>query len=101
VPSDYQHLHSKPFIQTPLKTDSRSIAEQRALALNQLLESYWQEIALKGETSDAKSFNDLIKRARISGFQYRSMRDIVAHSGEAEHPFRPNVNTCFPNASRV
>jgi hypothetical protein len=24
-----------------------------------------------------------------------------AHSGEAEHPFRPNVNTCFPNASRL
>jgi len=48
VPADYQDLHSKDIIQVPSKTDSRSIAEQRASNLNQFLESYWHDMALKG-----------------------------------------------------
>jgi len=30
----------------------------------------------------------------------KKMERALAHSGEREHPLRPNVNTCFRNASR-
>ena len=78
-------------MQIPLKTDSRSIAERRASNLNQLLESYWHDKALKGESADVKKFNDMVKRARICGFQYRSMDDIVNLSTPAELINRINV----------
>ena len=65
MPADYQEFHSKDVVQVPLKTDSRSIAERRSSNLNQLLESYWHDMALKGDSADLKKFNDMVKRARI------------------------------------
>ena len=91
VPADYQEFHSKAVVQIPLKTDSSSIAERRASNLNQLLESYWHDMALKGDSADLKKFNDMVKRARISGFQYRSMEDIVNLATPAELINRINV----------
>ena len=91
VPSDYQEFHSKPVVQIPLKTDSIFIAERRASNLNQLLESYWHDMALNGDSTDLKKFNDMVKRARISGFQYRSMEDIVNLATPAELINRINV----------
>ncbi len=74
-----------------LKTDSHSISLRRASNLNQLLESYWQGLFLRGEYSDLKKFNDIVKRARISGFQYRSMEDIVSMASPSELINRINV----------
>ena len=91
MPADYQEFHSKDVVQVPLKTDSRSIAERRSSNLNQLLESYWRDMALKGDSADLNKFNDMVKRARISGFQYRSMEDIVTQATPVEFINRINV----------
>ncbi len=91
VPADYQEFHSKSIVQIPLKTDSLSIAERRASNLNQLLESYWHDMALKGDSENYQKFNDMVKRARISGFQYRSIDDIVNLATRTELINRINV----------
>jgi len=91
VPADYQELHSKEFIQVPLKTDSQSIAERRASNLNQFIESYWQDLALKGDLADKKAFSNIVKRARMSGFQYRSMEEIVNQASPTELINRINL----------
>jgi hypothetical protein len=44
---------------------------------------------------------ELEQKVVSHGFWLTGLFESSAHSGEAEHPFRPNVNTCFPNASRV
>lgn len=77
IPKDYQIFHSKDSIQIPLKTDSRSIAEQRASNFNQLLESYWDDMALNGE-------NEMVRRTHLSGFRYRSIEDIISFATPSE-----------------
>lgn len=84
VPADFQDLHSKEFIQIPLKTDSLSIAQRRASNLNQLVESYWHDLASKREDADIHKFNEMIKRARRCGFQYRTIDEIVSGASPAE-----------------
>ena len=91
VPADYQEFHSKEVIQVPLKTDSRSIAKTRASNLNQLLESYWQDLALTGKNADMKKFHSMVKRARMSGFQFRTMDEIISSSSPSEIINRINV----------
>jgi len=91
VPTDYQEFHSKDMIQVPLKTDSRSIAEQRSSNLNQFIESYWLDMTLNGERADFKKFKSIIKRARMSGFKYRSLDDIINLATPSEFLNRINV----------
>lgn len=74
IPKDYQIFHSKDSIQIPLKTDSRYIAEQRASNFNQLLESYWDDMALNGENENLNKFNDMVRRAHLSGLRLDKSR---------------------------
>lgn len=101
IPKDYQAFHSKDFIQIPLKTDSHSIAEQRASNFNQLLESYWEEMALNGDNENINNFNDMVRRARLSGFRYRSTEDIANCATPAELINRINVANNASNEKDV
>ena len=68
IPKDYQIFHSKDSIQVPLKTDSRSIAEQRASNFNQLLESYWDDMALNGENDKVDALKDTVVKAKAKAY---------------------------------
>lgn len=80
VPKEYQALHKKQIIQTPLKTDSLTIAEARALNFNKILEEYWADLARNGEDKDEARFKEAVRLARMSGFEYHSTKEIANNS---------------------
>ncbi|MCG7870515.1 MAG: phage integrase SAM-like domain-containing protein [Candidatus Thiodiazotropha lotti] len=91
MPVDYQEYHAKEFIQVPLKTDSRSLAETRSSNLNQLLEAYWQGLSFENDLSNSKDFSEIVKRTRMSGFQFRTMEDLTSSATPSELINRVNV----------
>ena len=80
VPAAYADYFPRPVIQIPLKTDSPIIAQARAQNFLQVLDEYWAEMADKGPDPDEARFKKAVRIARLSGFSYRPIREIVSET---------------------
>lgn len=79
VPKLYAHLYEEPFIQVSLKTDSQTIAAQRASILNNELERLWCRLACATEPINHDSaYKEAVTIARMSGFGYRPALEIAS-----------------------
>ena len=77
VPKDIRHIDHRDFIQLSLKTDSLTLAQQRAALLDQHIEEYWHML-LSGTPEEAnKLYQRAIRLVRFSGVGYRSAKDIA------------------------
>ena len=77
VPKDIRDVDSRDFIQISLKTDSLTIAQQRAALLDQHIEHYWHRL-LTGTAEQAdKLYQQAIRLVRFSGVGYRPAEDIA------------------------
>jgi integrase len=85
VPKEIKHIDERDYIQLSLKTDSPSVAQQRANELNQQINIYWQSL-VENEASlniDKEArFKQAVQLARLHGFSYKSTNEIVTSSIE-------------------
>lgn len=77
IPEIMKDYDPRPYIRFSLKTDSRDVAKQRAVAINQRIESYWKELVNKGETYELKRFKAAMRIAKQMGFYYAPAREIA------------------------
>lgn len=70
VPDNLKTFDPRPFIRMSLKTDSRDIAVQRCVMLNQNIESYWATLIESNNTHSASKFQNITKLTRHLGFSY-------------------------------
>jgi integrase len=79
VPLEIKEIDGREMIQISLKTDSRQVAERRAVLLEQQINAYWREIMLNPEGKEDK-FKRAVKYARLQGYSYLSAHDIAQGS---------------------
>lgn len=91
VPEDYQFLHPVKVIQEPLGTDSYTIAEQRAIALNKLIEDYWADLVHNGPDQNEARFKRIITLAKMSGFTYQLKESILEDAPISEIVHRISI----------
>ncbi len=77
VPKDIQHIDIRDLIQISLKTDSLSIAHQRAAILDKHIMEYWQELTASPHQAQEK-FAQAVKIARLQGFGYSTAQQVAA-----------------------
>jgi len=77
VPDLYSHLYDHDVIQFSLKTDSETVAVQRASILNNELEKIWSQLGLHGAPNKDALFRQAVTVARMSGFGYRPAAEIA------------------------
>ncbi len=77
IPEDYREFDSRGTIRISLKTDSRSLAQKKAVILNQQVEEYWQGLMAANSSHESKKFRQVVRTVRQLGFAYRPMSDIV------------------------
>lgn len=78
VPEPVRELDKRANVRISLKTDSKKIAMQRVVVLNEQVEAYWQELLKKQAPHDNSQFGKTIKLARQMGFAYQPM-SVVAN----------------------
>lgn len=77
VPNLYSHYYDNDVIQISLKTDSETVAIQRASILNNELEKVWSQFAEHGQAETDALFKQAVTIARMSGFGYRPTTEIA------------------------
>ncbi len=77
VPKLYRHFYENDIIQISLKTDSETVAIQRASILNNELQIIWSEIAAHDAAENDRSFAQAVTIARMGGFSYRPASEIA------------------------
>lgn len=78
IPKIFRHLYGdQDFVNAALKTDSQSVALERAHLLNQELEKLWHQAASDEAVNIQSGMDRAIMFARLSGFQYRSTEELA------------------------
>ncbi len=79
IPKLYQGLYPKKvkFVQVSLKTDSETIAQQRALQFNQLLEELWRNSAPSTNEDAIPCIEKLSLIANAHGLDYKNTNEIA------------------------
>lgn len=77
IPVIYQEFYTREFIKTSLKTDSESVAQQRAQILNIELEKIWQHLSTLGTTDHESMYQKAVRLARMSGLQYLPAQSVA------------------------
>lgn len=78
VPKDIRAVDDREYIQLSLKTDSPSLAQQRATILNQHINTYWESLIIDPSNKEER-FKQAVHLARLHGFGYKTASEI-AHS---------------------
>ena len=81
IPKDIQHIDTRDLIQISLKTDSLSLAKQRAAILDKHILEYWQNLTTCPDEG-YKQFDRVVKTARLHGFGYSTPTQIAQSSLE-------------------
>lgn len=84
IPIQYERFFHRDFIQLPLETTDRQIAEQRAISLNQTLEDYLSSLPFSHEHQGVVGFKRAYDICREFGFQYLPMNEILRNSTSEE-----------------
>ena len=77
IPDLYNHFYDNDVIQLSLKTDSETVAIQRASILNCELEKVWNQLTVHGQSENEHLFEQAATTARMSGFNYRPATEIA------------------------
>jgi len=91
IPKYLSYYFTKNLIQVPLRTDSHSIALQRAKSFNLLLEDFFTKLIYINQKEASLKLNELIQKARISSFQYISKEDLISKAPLHEFVNRVNL----------
>ncbi len=76
VPQEIRTIDGREFIQISLKTDSPSLAKQRASILNQHINAYWEGLIIDPSNKEAR-YKQAVNLARLHGFGYKNAQDIA------------------------
>ena len=80
IPNLYSHFYDNDVIQISLKTDSETVAIQRASILNNELEKIWSQLTEHDQAAKENLFEQAVTLARMSGFGYRPAAEIADQS---------------------
>ena len=80
IPNLYRQFYDYDVIQLSLKTDSETVAIQRASILNSELEKMWTQLPEHDKTEKENLFEQAVTVARMSGFGYRPAAEIAEQS---------------------
>ena len=83
IPVTYQEFYNRKFIKVSLKTDSETVARQRAQILNTELEKIWLHISSHGSSDHEGMYERAVRLARMSGFQYQPAHAIAQEDIES------------------
>jgi integrase len=82
VPNLYSCYYDNEIIQLSLKTDSETVAVQRASILNSELEKIWSQLTEYDQLEKDNLFEKAVTIARMSGFGYRPAAEIAEQNME-------------------
>lgn len=82
IPAIYRAFYTREFIKASLRTDSESIAQQRAQIMNIELEKIWLHLSQHGTRDSEPMYQKAVRLARTSGFQYRHAQEIAQNDIE-------------------
>ncbi len=79
IPAKYQPYYPEQveFVQISLETDSDRIAAQRATALNEQIEQYWDQSRFKDNPTELFNLKKLRALAQAHGFTYKTSQHIA------------------------
>ena len=97
VPRIYQHLFPKKLVQVSLSTDSEPVALQRAHNLNLILEEFWNTLADAEGEQITEQFQNIVFKAKISGFRYKIGHNIANESALPDFVNRINSADAVTN----
>jgi hypothetical protein len=84
VPKELKNYDSRTFVRVSLRTDSRTLAKNKAYALNAEVEQYWKELIVNHRCYSKSEFANAIKSSLEFGFTYLPRRlvdnDLLAAS---------------------
>lgn len=78
VPEEVREYDSRSNIRVSLKTDSKSIALQKAVVFNEQMEAYWHDLLKDKKPHDNSQFGKMVKIARQMGFAYQPMSVVAS-----------------------
>ncbi|NML20016.1 hypothetical protein HHL16_03975 [Pseudoflavitalea sp. G-6-1-2] len=70
IPEEIQEFDPRKYIRISLKTDCQKVAQKLALARNDQIEAYWNDLVQTGQKHCHSVYQDLVKRAKLFGFSY-------------------------------
>lgn len=76
VPKAIKLIDGRDYIQLSLKTDSPSIAVERATLLNERINTYWQGLVVDPNNVEDK-FQSVVNLAKLHGFNYQTASEIA------------------------
>jgi len=77
IPNLFRDFYDNDIVQVSLKTDSETIAQQRAAILNNELEKIWHQVATGAQEKSDDQFKQAVLIARLGGFTYRPASEIA------------------------
>jgi integrase len=96
IPKDISQFYDGDFVQLSLKTDSMTMAKQRATILNTQLDSLWSDLRSNGHKEAESKLERAKEIAQAHGFPYLTMDQIIS-AGSSELVSR--LNTIQPVVS--
>ena len=76
MPQELKEYDSREYVRMSLKTDSYEKACQKAAALDQKTQAYWDELVKTNSSYDKSAFSKAVKLARLLGFEYKSISQL-------------------------
>ena len=77
VPSELSEFDPREYVRVSLKTDSYKEACQKAGVYDQKVEAYWNELLKAGKTYKSETFQSVVRKARLLGFEYKSVEELT------------------------
>jgi len=77
VPKLLAEFDAREVVRVSLKTDSFETAKKRAADFDHRMEAYWDHLVATNRKHHKKSFDDVVKQARLAGFGYKSTHDLA------------------------
>lgn len=77
VPARVAHLDKRSFIKKTLETDSRILAQQRAVSFNQAIEEYWQNLEFCGSEIAKDQYKLATAIVTSKGFRYKTAAELA------------------------
>lgn len=90
IPKDISRFYDGDFVQLSLKTDSMTMAKQRATILNAQLDSLWSDLRSNGHKEAESKLERAKEIAQAHGFPYLTMDQIIS-AGSTELVSRLNT----------
>ena len=78
VPKSVLPYFNQKFARKSLYTDSPTVAEERSILVNQDFEAMWSQLISLGQVASKDDFQQINDRAKLMGFQYRSIDELVS-----------------------